>query len=189
MSRRRLPPDERRSQLIDVGARLFAGRPYHEVQMAQVASAAGVSRALVYRYFPSKRDLFAAIYRQAADELVEVTGTRPPGAVDEWVSAGLDAHFDYFAAHATTVLAANRDLAGDPMIQSIITGELAALRGRLLDALDLSGHRREMVAVALLAWLSFVRVSSVEWLLHGQISRDELHTVCMRTLAAALVQP
>lgn len=189
MSRRRLAPDERRAQLIGVGARLFAEQPYHEVQMDQVGAAAGVSRALVYRYFPTKRDLFAAVYRQAADDLVAATGTGPRGAVDEWVSAGLDAHFDYFAANATTVLAANRDLAGDPVIQSIVAEELATLRGRLLDALDLSGHRREAAAVALLAWLSFVRVSSVEWLLHGRISREELHALCLRTLAAALDGP
>lgn len=186
MSRRRLTPDERRSQLIDVGARLFAQRPYDQVQMDQVAASAGVSRALVYRYFSTKRDLFAAVYQRAADELAAATGTGAGGAVDEWVSAGLAAHFDYFAANATTVLTANRDLAGDPVIQNIIAGELAMLRGRLLDALDLSGHHREIVGVALLAWLSFVRVSSVEWLLHGRISRDELHALCVRTLAAAL---
>jgi AcrR family transcriptional regulator len=32
--------------------------------MADVASGADVSRALVYRYFPAKRDLFAAIYQR-----------------------------------------------------------------------------------------------------------------------------
>ncbi|MBB4683703.1 TetR/AcrR family transcriptional regulator [Amycolatopsis jiangsuensis] len=191
MTRRRLTPDQRRTQLIDLGARLFAERPYHEVRMDEVGAAAGVSRALVYRYFPSKRDLFAAVYRRSADELVTVTGPTPtptpaPGPVREWVSAGLDAHFDYFAANPTTVLTANRDLAGDPVIQSIIADELATLRGRLLDALELSGARREVAGVALLAWLSFVRVSSVEWLLHGRISRDELHALCLRTLAAAL---
>lgn len=184
-----MPPAKRRSQLIDIGTQLFAERPYPEVQMAEVAGAAGVSRALVYRYFPSKRDLFAAVYQQAADGLVAVTGVPSPGALEEWVSAGLDAHFDHFAAHATTVLAANLDLAGDPVIQGIITGELAILRDRLLGALDLSGHRREVAAVALLAWLSFVRVSSVEWLLHSRISRDELHALCTRTLTAALEQP
>jgi Bacterial regulatory proteins, tetR family len=58
--RRRLVPDERRNQLLDIGAREFATRAYDEVRMADVASRAGVSRALVYRYFPTKRDLFAA---------------------------------------------------------------------------------------------------------------------------------
>ncbi|MFF0145937.1 TetR family transcriptional regulator [Amycolatopsis sulphurea] len=186
MSGRRLDPGARRAQLIGIGARLFAERPYHEVRMDEVGAAAGVSRALVYRYFPSKRDLFAAVYRRAADELVAATGAGSPGAVGDWVAAGLDAHFDYFEANATTVLAANRDLAGDPMIQSIITDELATLRSRLLDALEIPESRREAVGVALLAWLSFVRVSSVEWLLHRRIGRDELHALCLRTLAAAL---
>ncbi|GAA3570595.1 TetR/AcrR family transcriptional regulator [Amycolatopsis ultiminotia] len=186
MSRRRLAPEQRRAQLIDVGARLFAERPYHEVQMDQVGAAAGVSRGLVYRYFPSKRDLFAEVYRRAADELVTATGASAAGAPEDWVAAALDAHFDYFTANRTTVLAANLDLAGDPVVQRIIADELTTLRARLLDALDLSGHRREVAGVALPAWLSFVRVSSVEWLLHGRISRAELRALCLRTLSAAL---
>ncbi|WP_194922470.1 TetR/AcrR family transcriptional regulator [Catenulispora pinisilvae] len=187
MTRRRMAPEERRAQLIGIGARLFAERPYHEVQMDEVGAAAGVTRGLVYRYFPSKRDLFAAVYRQAADGLLDATG--PAGdatAAGQWIAAGLDAHFDYFAANATTVLSANCDLAGDPVIQSIIGEETAILHRRLLDALDPAGPERDVAAVALLAWLSFVRVSSIEWLRHGRITRDDLRSLCLRTLSGAL---
>jgi tetracycline repressor-like protein len=47
-------------------AELFAAKPYAEVAVADVAERAGISRAALYQYFPGKRDLFAAIYRQAA---------------------------------------------------------------------------------------------------------------------------
>jgi hypothetical protein len=45
----------------------------------------------------------------------------------EQVAAGLDAHIDYFVANRHTVLAANRVLSGDPVIQAIISDELAEL--------------------------------------------------------------
>jgi AcrR family transcriptional regulator len=46
---------------VALGAKLFASRSYDELSMAGVAREAGVSKALLYHYFPSKRDYFAAI--------------------------------------------------------------------------------------------------------------------------------
>src|SRR5215470_6561135 len=142
--RRRLDPDARRNELLDVGARLFAEYPYDEVRMDDVAERAAVSRALLYRYFSSKRDLFAAIYQRAADELLAETEVAPAVPLTELVSAGLDAHIDYFVANRRTVLAANRTLAGDPTIQAIIDEELAVLRRRMLDASGADGHQRDV---------------------------------------------
>ncbi|MCA1690460.1 MAG: TetR/AcrR family transcriptional regulator, partial [Actinobacteria bacterium] len=56
----RLQIDERRRQLLDAGAALFAERAYEEISMREIAGAAGVSKALLYHYFPSKTDLFTA---------------------------------------------------------------------------------------------------------------------------------
>ncbi|WP_040406799.1 TetR/AcrR family transcriptional regulator [Amycolatopsis nigrescens] len=185
-ARRRLDPAERRSQLLETGARLFAAKPYDEVFMEDVAQRAGVSRALLYRYFPGKRDLFAAIYQQAADRLLAITQLDQAGPLLDQVAAGLDAHFDYFVANRNTVLAANRVLAGDPMIQAIITDELAELRRRVLDATGLEGRPRELASVALMGWLVFVRVVCVDWLTNEGFSRDELRELCVGALRGAL---
>jgi AcrR family transcriptional regulator len=186
--RRRLDPDARRGELLDIGAELFAERPYDEVRMDEVAERAAVSRALLYRYFGSKRDLFAAIYRRAADRLVAQTEVDPGMPLTELASAGLDAHIDYFAANRRTVLAANRTLSGDPIIQAIINDELAQLRRRMLDASGVDGHRRDVTSAALQAWLAFVRAICLDWLERGTISRAEVRDVCLRTLLAAIPQ-
>jgi len=152
-----------------------------------VAARAGVSRALMYRYFSSKRDLFAAIYRRASDRLLEATEIEGNRLQAETVEAGLDAHFDYFLANARTVLVANRGaLSGDPVIQGIISEELGVLRQRMLDALDLGVHERAMAATALTGWLSFVRAVCVEWLADEKLSREEVRALCLRTLVSAL---
>ncbi|MGW2857715.1 helix-turn-helix domain-containing protein, partial [Streptomyces sp. NPDC001215] len=65
-TRRRLSTGERREQLLAVGARLFSENPYDEVWIEQVAEIAGVSRGLLYHYFPTKRDFFAAVVERAA---------------------------------------------------------------------------------------------------------------------------
>jgi AcrR family transcriptional regulator len=184
--RQRLDPAERRARLLAVGAGLFAAKPYDDVLMEDVAERAGVSRALLYKYFPSKKDLFAGVFREAADDLLAVSEFDPAVPVLEQVPAALDKHIDYFAANRNTVLAANRTLAGDPVIQAIIADEFAVLRSRVLDAAGLAGARRETVSAALTAWLVFVRVLCVSWLADEAFSRTVLRDMCVGALRGAL---
>ncbi len=184
--RRRLDPAQRRAQLLDVGARLFAAKPYDEVLMEDVAAQAGVSRALLYKHFPTKRDLFEGVYRAAVDNLVAVTDFQSDAPLIDQVVAGLDAHFDYFVANRNTVLAANRTLAGDPVIQALIVDEISLLRQRIVDASELDHHARALVSTALAGWLMFVRMVCVEWLATEAFSRDELRDMCLGALLGAL---
>jgi AcrR family transcriptional regulator len=170
-----------------VAAQEFAAKPYQDVQMAAVAALGGVSRALLYRYFPSKRVLFAAVYQRAASDLVASSSFDPEKDLIDQVLAGLDAHFDFFEANARTVLVANRgELAGDPVIEAIISDQLAELRQAMLDAMGIDGHRRNLVSTALYGWLSFVRAVCVDWLAEETLAREEVRDMCLRTLIAAL---
>ncbi|MEU6476522.1 TetR/AcrR family transcriptional regulator [Streptomyces sp. NPDC047017] len=186
-SRQRLSPAERRAQLLAVGARLFAARPYDDVLMEEVASKAGVSRALLYRHFPSKQALFAAVYRQAADQLLAETRLDPADSLVEQLVQGMDVHLDYFVANRNAVLAANRVLAGDPVIQTIMTNELDALRARLLAVLPLADDgSRAAVSGVLKSWLVFVQVLCVDWLTQETCTRAQLRDVCVGAVLGAL---
>lgn len=178
----RLTPAARRDQLLDVGASLFASKDYDEVLMEEVASRAGISRALLYRHFSSKRDLFAAVHQRAAAQL-QTAVDFSTGTLVEQLTAGLDAHFDYFEANRNLVLAANRVLANDPVVQAVITDDFAVLHRRLLDAAGVDGP---LASAAVMAWLGFVRVMCVEWLAHGAFDRVALRDLCVRALLGAL---
>ena len=52
---------------------MFGKRPYDEVRIDEIAERAGVSRALMYHYFPDKRAFFAAVVKDEADRLYETT--------------------------------------------------------------------------------------------------------------------
>ena len=58
---RRLPGDERRQQLIETATRLFAERGFSGTTTREIAKAAGVTEAVIFRYFAHKDDLYAAI--------------------------------------------------------------------------------------------------------------------------------
>ncbi|MFE7593161.1 TetR/AcrR family transcriptional regulator [Kitasatospora sp. NPDC057512] len=185
--RRRLSPAERRAQLLSVGARLFAERPYEGVLMEEVAEQAGVSRALLYRHFASKHELFAAVYREASADLLARSRFDPADTLVEQLVEGMDAHLDYFIANRHAVLAANRVLAGDQVIQTIITEELDILRGRLLGVLPLADERaRRAVSQVLRSWLVFVRVLVIDWLTEESCTRTELRDACIGAVLGAL---
>lgn len=76
-SRRRLSPGDRRSELLVLGAEVFGQRPYDEVRIDEIAERAGVSRALMYHYFPDKRAFFAAVVRAEGERLFEATNAPP----------------------------------------------------------------------------------------------------------------
>src|SRR3978361_814050 len=67
----RLGVDERRRRLLDLGAGLFTRFAYDELSMARIAKEAGISKALLYHYFPSKQAYFVATLQGAATELAE----------------------------------------------------------------------------------------------------------------------
>ncbi|MDT7795553.1 MAG: hypothetical protein QOD59_4994, partial [Mycobacterium sp.] len=76
-SRRRLSPDDRRNELLALGAEVFGQRPYDDVRIDEIAERAGVSRALMYHYFPDKRAFFAAVVRAEGERLFEATNAAP----------------------------------------------------------------------------------------------------------------
>jgi AcrR family transcriptional regulator len=56
----RLPPDERRTSIVDAALRVFGVSSYAAATTAAIAAAAGVSEPILYRHFASKRELYVA---------------------------------------------------------------------------------------------------------------------------------
>ncbi len=61
MKRKRLTADERRGQIAEAATKLFALNGFQGVTTRQIAKAAKVNEALLYKYFPNKKALYAEI--------------------------------------------------------------------------------------------------------------------------------
>ncbi|HLX63457.1 MAG TPA: helix-turn-helix domain-containing protein [Planctomycetota bacterium] len=71
---------DHRDSILQTAARLFARKPYHEVLMDEVAEQIGIAKGTIYRYFPNKEELFAALHLQFLDTLItEVRKAGPAG--------------------------------------------------------------------------------------------------------------
>ncbi len=169
----RLDVDERRRQLLELGARLFTERAYDELSMAQIAREAGISKALLYHYFPSKSDYFAATLQQKAVELAAVM----EGVED--VESGLDRFLTWVEANKAGYAKLVRS-AGVPEAGELMTEIRDATAARIVDAL---GVRRTAVR----AWLWFLDGAILDWIEHGDMTRQELHGMLLGTFAGALM--
>jgi AcrR family transcriptional regulator len=68
----RLPAAQRREQLLDTAAKLFAVHGYAGATTAQIAKAAGVTEPIIYRHFESKRDLFIALIQRTGASTIKL---------------------------------------------------------------------------------------------------------------------
>ena len=68
-----------RQAIFDSARRLFAGRRFEDVTVAEIARAANVSEVTVFNYFPTKEDLFYGGMQFFEEDLLEAVRTRPRG--------------------------------------------------------------------------------------------------------------
>ncbi len=81
---KRLKASERKATILAVAKVLFADKGYHGVSVDEIADRLGVSPAILYRHFPSKEALYAAVLNAIAckresyvEEVVESDGSFP----------------------------------------------------------------------------------------------------------------
>jgi AcrR family transcriptional regulator len=74
-SARRLPRSQRREQIIAAATRAFARAGFAATNLDDIATEAGISRAILYRHFDSKTDLYQAVLDNACSRLATATGT------------------------------------------------------------------------------------------------------------------
>ncbi|MFK0018571.1 TetR/AcrR family transcriptional regulator [Streptomyces sp. NPDC090798] len=192
-TRRRLSTGERREQLLSVGARLFSESPYDEVWIEQVAEIAGVSRGLLYHYFPTKRDFFAAVVERESERMLRLTAAVPGIPVREQLSAGLDTFLAYVEAHAHGFRAFHRaDAAGDQAVRRVYQRALAAQEQQILAALDADPdvpggiEDQPELRIAVRGWLAFTTAVCLEWLRGAELTREQLRDLCARALLGAI---
>ncbi|MEE1670826.1 TetR/AcrR family transcriptional regulator [Streptomyces sp. NPDC003631] len=192
-TRRRLSTGERREQLLAVGARLFSENPYDDVWIEQVAEIAGVSRGLLYHYFPTKRDFFAAVVERESARMLRMTAAAPGVPLREQLTTGLDTFLSYVAEHAHGFRAFHRaDAAGDQAVRKVYRQSLAAQERQILAALAADPEfgsvpqERPDLEVAVRGWLAFTTAVCLEWLRGAELSREQVRDLCARALLGVL---
>jgi AcrR family transcriptional regulator len=99
--RQRLSGDERREALLEAALEVFSRSGYHASSIDEIARAAGVSKALIYEHFPSKRDLHGSLLDAHVGELFArlAVSEAEGGEPEERVRRGLETFFTFVEEH------------------------------------------------------------------------------------------
>ena len=184
--RRRLDVNTRREQLLDVGRRFFATKPYEAVSIDEIATEAGISRGLLYHYFPSKRKFFLAAMQAEAEEIrarVAPADDLPP---DEQLRASLDVYIRYVREHAAVHEALFRAGAGSDRELARILADSDEVQVQRLHELLTGETRSEALRIALHGWIAYNRALVLDWLERRQISREQLRELMVHGLTGAV---
>jgi AcrR family transcriptional regulator len=181
----RLDVDERRRQLLELGAELFARHGYEELSMARIAREAGISKALLYHYFPSKQAYFSATLEQAAEELAEVTAPDPERPPVEQLSASLDAYLAWVERHMGAYDKLIRSVGAVPEVRELVERVRDETAARILAGIA-PGEPSPMLRAAVRGWLWFMDGAVLDWIEHRDIDRRRLHGLLLGTLLGAV---
>ena len=188
--KRRLTAEERRTGILDAALAVFSQRGYHEASIDDIASEAGVSKALIYEHFASKQELYADLIARNARELNQrVAGALVGVEVESGVgrlATGLEAFFAFVEERRDAWRMLFRETSDpdaaavvDRMIEQVtveVTGLIALDPGaRAL------GEGGDEPALRLLAEMLVGGVQSMAnwWADHPEVSRVQMVEIAM----------
>jgi AcrR family transcriptional regulator len=184
--RQRLQVDERKAQLLALGQHIFAERAYEDVSIGDIAKEAGISKGLLYHYFPSKRDFYVESVREAARVLLEATMPTDAGAAPlTRLHDAIDAYLDYVDKRSPAFVSLMRSGIGtDTEVAAILEDTRQEILSRLIEPLE-PYQVTPTLRTALRGWIGAVEAMSLDWLDHKDIDRTALTHLCAATLMGA----
>ncbi|MBE2997136.1 TetR/AcrR family transcriptional regulator [Nocardiopsis sp. HNM0947] len=191
VQRRRLEPDERRSEILAVARTLFGERTYSAVSVSEIAQQAGVVRGLINHYFGSKRELYLEVVRQMLIVPPSVAENLPRTTTEERVSICVDRWLDVVERNREMWLSAigSEAIGQDRDTEKILLEADEVATDHILQAAMMSDvvEGREKLRAMVRAYGSMLKAASREWLVRGALNRADLH-VMLTTSVLHLLQ-
>jgi AcrR family transcriptional regulator len=187
--RSRLSPDARRAELIGHARRVFGRLGYADTGLAEIADAAGVSKALLYHYFPTGRaELFAAVVDEAGAELRERLrqGADVPFSLARRIEHYFSAFFAFVDDQPTLFRLLFREpfASRDPAIEAAAVTTRVSITGDLAGLLAAAGAPADEVVATSAGLLGFA-IANAELCTTGQLDAETAWRVtCVHATAS-----
>ncbi|MGW0179502.1 TetR/AcrR family transcriptional regulator [Nocardia sp. NPDC003345] len=183
----RLSPDERRTQLITLGVKMLGERAIEDISVSEIAAQAGISRGLLFHYFPTKQDFQLEVVRHANAELLARVIPDPTLGLFEMLRDSVGRYIDYVSENRTSYLALLRGPASSsPDLAGLVDQTRRAIVGIILTQVPLTPEEREQprLVLAVRGWVAFTEETTLSWLRDESIARDELIDLLVESLLA-----
>ncbi|AEF42366.1 Transcriptional regulator, TetR family [Hoyosella subflava DQS3-9A1] len=160
--RTRLSAEDRRRQLIGIGLRLLVSRPIHELAIDEVAAEAGISRGLLFHYFPTKREYYIAVVQAAGNRLLLHARAPDEGTTAERVRGIVDGFVQFIQRRRENYVALVRAGAGgDERVLEVFSSIRARIADRVIDAMGIAEPSPQLRLVVR-GWLAMAEEIAVE---------------------------
>jgi AcrR family transcriptional regulator len=185
---RRLAPEDRRRQLVELALTICARDGWDALSLDDVAARAGVTRGLLYRYFPAGRsDLLAAVADEAANRLGEGFQTDP----DVPLSAKTPANLALVLEHAqgpSDAWLVYREAAASALPE--VRRRIDALLDELVAAIAFNNFGvatpPPRTRLAIRGYIAFAGQAIDDWRERGDVAREELFALLQSVFAATI---
>jgi AcrR family transcriptional regulator len=183
------PTPTRRTELLEIGRRLFAHTGYDDLSIDEIAAEAGVAKGLLYYYFRSKRGFYLATLQAEADHLIELAQPDPQLPPAQRLRRTLDAYLAFVADGAERYRAlVVSGVGADPEVRAIRDRDKVEFLRLISEAVT---HRDAAPPPALRAalegWLNFIDGVCLDWLDHRDLTTEQLRELLAAALAGALL--
>ena len=158
--RRRLTADERRRQLVAIGLAKIVEKPIQDLSMDDIATEAGISRGLLFHYFPTKNDFYLACIAAAGRRMLRTTapdeglpGEQQVEMVTRLMVEQIERRRDFYLAlvHGHGV--------ADPRVSEVMDSVRAGSTDRVVSALGVPERQRDVVR----AWWAYTEDRALTW--------------------------
>ena len=163
----RLTAEDRKKQLVRIGLMMLRDQPIHELSIDAIAGQAGISRGLLFHYFPSKRDYYVAVISAAGRRLLRVTKPAESLPPDERLREMLTQFVAFITRRRTAYISFVRGAAGgDDFAVEVYDQTRASLTKRILTYLgtpEVADEPASREYTLIHAWLAYAEDLAIEW--------------------------
>jgi AcrR family transcriptional regulator len=158
--RRRLSAHERRRQLVGIGLAKIVEKPIQDLSMDDIAAEAGISRGLLFHYFPTKTDFYLACIAAAGRRMLRTTapdedlpGEQQVEMVTRLMIEQIERRRDFYLAlvHGHGV--------ADPRVSEVMDSVRDGSTERVMTALGVAEDKRDVVR----AWWAYTEDRALTW--------------------------
>jgi AcrR family transcriptional regulator len=188
----RLTGDQRREHLLHVGVELLGRHGTADVSIEEIAQAAGVSKGLLYHYFPTKDDFLLAVLDRSQAEMDQLLARDRDLSPLAQFDRNLDGFLRFVDDHAAGYLAVVNARGRSESVRQLVeerrarrVDELVALVAAVREVSRKEARQPQLVA-AIEGWLGFSEGVIVRWLRDREIAREEVHELLRRVLLESL---
>ena len=189
-TRTRLSPEDREQQLLRVASDIIEADGVDSVRIPYVAAAAGVTRPVVYKFFPNRHELIKAVLEDFREDFArrtpDILNTEEDADVGSIARAFIDAACDTIEARGPGGWQILRSAGHDPEISAIskdFRGQL--VQPWLIPLRELTGvDDAEALALADM-FLTGAGEILQRWI-DGEFSRQQVATLLGRIILAVL---